>query len=367
MNYFFRHINFIKRTKINLNIYMYKIQSIDDLKTLIADATEESTELEFKLNFGMPEDNIILKDNEKQGKKKKDWKTELAKDVSAMANSAGGTIIYGILEKRNENYRIVASELVPISNSKMDKDRLTRLLIEIIRPTISFEITHIKADSENAGFYIINIPQGTTAYQNKLDHRYYIRHNAIVESMEDYQIRDVMNRVKEPLIDLEFCLVRTKVYPHKGLLGMKGIKNEKLLMEGGYVYSLYYQLVNKGPVYAKYINYFIFIPQTIIKDGNYIRKDEKVVVYGENWDDKHGFIPLLPHMKGKEESISLDMEEELISNDIFIEYEIHANNSEIRRMKMKLNEIRCENYEGWKDEDLVLTDELKEKILRRND
>ena len=343
---------------------MYKIQNIDDLKTLIADAVEESTELEFKLNFGMTEDEKQPRDNEKQGKKRKDWKTELAKDVSAMANSAGGTIIYGIGEKRNENDRNVASELVPISNNKMDKDRLTRLLLEIIRPDIRFEITHLKADSEKAGFFIINVPQGTTAYQNKMDHRYYIRHNAIVEPMEDYQIRDIMNRVKDPLIDLEFLLVRTKVYPHKGLIGMKGIENEKLLKEGGYVYTLHYRLVNKGPVYAKFINYFIFIPQTIIKGGNYNRQDENVVLYGENRDEKTGFIPLLPHMKGKEDNISLDMEGEFIDNDIYIEYEIHADNSEIRRMKMKLNEIMCLNHEGWKDEDWVLTEELKEKITK---
>lgn len=341
---------------------MYKIQSIDDLKTLITDATEESTEIEFKLNFGMPEDELFPLEKDKQSKKKKDWKTELAKDVSAMANSAGGIIIYGISERKNENDRNVASELVPISNNKMDKDRLTRLLLENIRPVISFEITHLKVDSENAGYFIVNIPQGTTAYQNKRDHRYYIRHNAIVEAMEDYQIRDVMNRVKEPLIDLEFYLVRTKVYPHKDFLGLKGIKNKKLIIEGGYVYSLHYQLVNNGPVYAKYINYFIYIPQTIIQDDNHTRKDGNIVLYGENKDDKIGFTPLLPHMKGKTESISLDIEGEVISNDIYIEYEIHADNSEIRSMKIKLNEIRCECREGWKDEDLALTDELKEKI-----
>ena len=341
---------------------MYKIQSIDDLKTLIADATEESTELEFKLNFGMPEDEIIIIDKDKQGKKKKDWKTELAKDVSAMANSAGGTIIFGISEEKNENDKNIASELVPISNSKMDKDRLTRLLIENIRPEICFEITHIKAESENAGFFIVNIPQGTTAYQNKRDHRYYIRHNAIVESMEDYQIRDIMNRIKEPLIDLEFYLVRTKVYPRKNLLGMKGVKNEKLLMEGGYAYSLHYKLVNKGPVYAKYINYFIFVPQTIIKDGNYTCKDGCVVLYGENREDNIGYTPLVPHMKSKEKSISLDIEDEVISNDVYIEYEIHADNSEVRRMKIKLCEIKCENKEGWKDEDFVINEDIKEKI-----
>ena len=341
---------------------MYKIQSIEDLKTLIVEATEESTELEFKLNFGMPDDEIISIEKEKHGKKKKDWITELAKDVSAMANSAGGTIIYGVSEKKNENDKNVASELVPISNSKMDKDRLTRLLLENIRPEISFEITHIKADPANAGYFIVNIPQGTTAYQNKRDHRYYFRHNAIVESMEDYQIRDIMNRVKEPLIDLEFCLVRTKVYPHKGFLGMKGIKNEKLLMEGGYVYSLHYQLLNKGPVYAKYINYFIFIPQTIVQDEKYTRKDGNVVLYGENREDKTGYIPLLPHMKGKEECLSLDIEGELIYNNVYIEYEIHADNSEVRRTKIKLCEIKCENREGWKDEDFVITEEMKERI-----
>ena len=45
--------------KIITCITMYKIQSIEDLKTLIVEATEESTELEFKLNFGMPDDEII--------------------------------------------------------------------------------------------------------------------------------------------------------------------------------------------------------------------------------------------------------------------------------------------------------------------
>lgn len=40
---------------------------------------------------------------------------------------------------------------------------------------------------------------------------YHKRRNATVDVMEDYEIRDVMNRSKTPIIDLDFELVKTTV------------------------------------------------------------------------------------------------------------------------------------------------------------
>lgn len=54
------------------------------MQKLIQDEIEESTVLEYKSSFAI------------QNKK---WKEELAKDVSALANSNGGNIIFGIREK----------------------------------------------------------------------------------------------------------------------------------------------------------------------------------------------------------------------------------------------------------------------------
>ena len=66
---------------------MQQIKTINDLQKLIQNEIEESTVLEYKGSFA------------KQNPK---WKEELAKDISALANSNGGTIIFGIREKESE-------------------------------------------------------------------------------------------------------------------------------------------------------------------------------------------------------------------------------------------------------------------------
>ena len=66
---------------------MQQNKTINDLQKLIQNEIEESTVLEYKGSFA------------KQNPK---WKEELAKDISALANSNGGTIIFGIREKESE-------------------------------------------------------------------------------------------------------------------------------------------------------------------------------------------------------------------------------------------------------------------------
>ncbi len=57
----------------------------DDLLGLIRDGVQESIELDYKRC-----DSLDRRDSRK--------KTELSKDVSAFANSAGGTLVYGMKE-----------------------------------------------------------------------------------------------------------------------------------------------------------------------------------------------------------------------------------------------------------------------------
>lgn len=78
-------LNGLKHVQLNLDYKtMLEIKTIADLQKLIQDEIEESTVLEYKSSFAI------------QNKK---WKEELAKDVSALANSNGGNIIFGIREK----------------------------------------------------------------------------------------------------------------------------------------------------------------------------------------------------------------------------------------------------------------------------
>ena len=100
------------------------ISSLQDLQLYIDNEIEESTELEYKSMIKVP--NKIDRDK---------WKKELAKDVSDMANSNGGRIIYGIQEKCADD-RSIPGKLTPIAKSEMDKDTLAQLVYAHITPKI---------------------------------------------------------------------------------------------------------------------------------------------------------------------------------------------------------------------------------------
>jgi hypothetical protein len=133
-------------------------------------------------------------------------KKEIAKDVSAMANSAGGTIIYGIGEYQEAERKHLPEKLDPVDRAQFSKEWLEQVIDQYIRPRIEGVIIHpvsIETGLSNA-VYVVEIPQSTTAHQVTADYRYYKRHNFQAVPMEDYEIRDVMNRATTPNVQVEF-------------------------------------------------------------------------------------------------------------------------------------------------------------------
>lgn len=171
------------------------IESIKDIQFLIDNSVEESTELEYKRSFA--------KENTK-------WKEELAKDISAMANANGGVLIYGLAEKNVSKGLSLPESIMPIPPTDMTKDQLSQLLSSNITPRINnIEISVFPQEGGNV--FVLHVPKGKTAHQNKINHLYYIRRNATVEVMEDYEIRDVMNRHSNPPLVIDGCgLYKTK-------------------------------------------------------------------------------------------------------------------------------------------------------------
>ena len=171
------------------------IESITDRQFLIDNSVEESTELEYKRSFA--------KENPK-------WKEELAKDISAMANANGGVLIYGLAEKNVSKGLSLPESIMPIPPTDMTKDQLSQLLSSNITPRINnIEISVFPQEGGNV--FVLHVPKGITAHQNKINHLYYIRRNATVEVMEDYEIRDVMNRHSNPPLVIDGCgLYKTK-------------------------------------------------------------------------------------------------------------------------------------------------------------
>ena len=320
----------------------------EDLQRLIDNEVEESTILEYKSSFAV------------QNPK---WREELAKDISAMANSNGGTIVFGIKQKDIGNGNAIAHRLTPIPSSEMTKDKLSQLLSSNIQPIINnLEITYI-SESQEGGYFIVEIPQSNTAHQNRLTHIYYKRRNATVEAMEDYEIRDIMNRNKTPIIDLEFQLIKTTVsvieknynfFPTRGIQENKSQRID---------YRLKYRPLNNGHILAKYINYFVYIPSDIVVDKEDLDMEgDYCIVFGDNTtrdlvdisvgQRKYGpvrYDPILPGIYGSGHGIDLCFDNVDIKNLPCIKYEMHADNAPSKTITVEWTELECLNQTKNRD------------------
>jgi hypothetical protein len=161
----------------------------EELQRHITERIEEHSELDYKAAASLGKQN--------------DKRDEITKDVSAFANSAGGTIIYGIKELAKPNNHL-PEKLDPIDRTQFSKEWL-ETIINTIRPRITNVIvTPVSlASGSNDVCYVVEVPQGATAHQAR-DLRYYRRYNFESVPMEDYEIRDIMNRATVADASIEF-------------------------------------------------------------------------------------------------------------------------------------------------------------------
>jgi predicted HTH transcriptional regulator len=89
---------------------MSKIWKLEDLNSMITQEVQESLELDYKRSDAL--------------KKTDGAKKEISKDVSAFANSAGGTIIYGIEEEGHLPKKIDAG----LDPNEMSKEWLEQVI-----------------------------------------------------------------------------------------------------------------------------------------------------------------------------------------------------------------------------------------------
>lgn len=156
------------------------------LDQMIADGVEESLSLDYKRA-----DSLGKTDGRK---------AEVTKDVSSFANSSGGVLIYGVAEPSDEARRHLPERLDPIQRTEISKEWLDQV-IQTIQPRIEGLVIHpvTISESNNTVCYVVEVPQSHTAHMAR-DHRYYKRHNFNALAMEDYEVRDVMNRRTHPKI-----------------------------------------------------------------------------------------------------------------------------------------------------------------------
>jgi predicted HTH transcriptional regulator len=109
-----------------------------DLHLFVQNQTPESLTVEFKgeLNLDRRED-----------------KAEAAKDVSAMANTAGGRIFYGLAEETLPDGSKVAGTLNPLTDGAIDS-RLEDVLLSSIHPRPRFGMTKVPISGGRAPFLV---------------------------------------------------------------------------------------------------------------------------------------------------------------------------------------------------------------------
>lgn len=287
--------------------------NITYLNNLIENKVEENLNLDYKASGAL----------DKQNNKT----SEISKDVSAMANSDGGIIIFGISEDKINKH--LPEKIDPINRKEFPKEWLEQIIQDKIRPRISnFKIYPIDINDEQV-VYVVEILKSNTAHQ-AFDKKYYKRFNFQSTAMYDYEIRDILNRSKNPEISLDFKLrdQRTK---------------------------LVIRAVNNGSVYAKYLNVKIKIPKNAVSETHYHSIDEHhfqlfsdntvrdvldIEFTGFNTKTKHGpsrYEPILPTQ-------TFELKEIMLGNDAFnyyniLSWEIYCDNAQPIIGEIKFQEI----------------------------
>lgn len=151
-----------------------------ELRTLVTEGKREDAQIEFKL---------MLPSGNDEGKK------EFLKDVTAMANSQGGDIIYGIREERtNPDDAGKAAELVGIAGVSADATKLW--MYELLNSSVEERLTGVVirdvhlADGRFA--LVIRVPRSWNSphvVRHRNHWRFYARNSAGVYSMNVTDLR----------------------------------------------------------------------------------------------------------------------------------------------------------------------------------
>ncbi|MEO6669997.1 MAG: ATP-binding protein [Ferruginibacter sp.] len=289
--------------------------NLEYLKSLIENKVEESLNLDYKSAGAL----------EKQNNKT----TEISKDISALANSDGGIIIYGIKEDNEQKH--IPSELDTVKRKEFSKEWLEQIINEKIRPRIEkFKIYPVSITDEDV-IYIVEVSKGTTAHQAD-DKRYYKRYNFQSVPMYDYEIRDILNRSKHPKLSL--------VFEFKNLYK-----------------SLIIYILNSGSVFANYVNVKITVPNNVIRNNNFVTGTYQTwEIFADNtvrdildtqylgpefpttfWYGPSRYEPILPTRKFK--LVELELLDFVFDYENIIKWEIYCDNSEPVADQKRFNEI----------------------------
>lgn len=149
--------------------------TIDDIRKLVEDKIQESSILDYKRELTSNKD--------------------IAKDVSAFANSEGGAIIYGVGEDENH----LPSEINGVEGEKLE-EKIENVILTGVRPRLKCAIRPILINEVPARWVIVVLAPPSLSAPHMVsidrDNRYYKRFNFSSVPMEEYEVRALFERGK---------------------------------------------------------------------------------------------------------------------------------------------------------------------------
>lgn len=178
---------------------------------------------------------------------------EFTKDITAIANSNGGTIIYGIQEYSKGNDKGKAECVVPIDKNKITVEWVEQMMNSRIQPRIQdYKIFEIDIN-ENSFVLAIEIPQSKTIHQSN-NKCYYKRFQYQSVKMDDWEVKTLINRYNKPIIIEKIYIQKKPDYLIKALNKLRP-----------YSYELIIGVENQGNVMAKHLSFFLRIEKNAFK------------------------------------------------------------------------------------------------------
>lgn len=208
--------------------------TLEDLHSVLASGEQEHVSLDYKASLAIG-----------------DWtdrnRNELAKDLCAFANSAGGIIVIGIGEIEHKPAIIDEG----VDTTRVSKEAIESALAARISPRIDgLTIKEIPNPTRaNWSYFVIGIPRSNRApHMCSPLHRYYKRYNFECVPMEHYEVEDVRRRQSEPALTFT-CEMQALSSP---------------LADGRQPYTLQAGVLNEGSVTARDVLVRLYLPRWLV-------------------------------------------------------------------------------------------------------
>lgn len=233
-----------------MNEYLKQTYTKKEIDNFISSNAEESINLDFKRGDALRK-GATDKEREK-------IKSDIAKDVSAFANSDGGIIVYGIEEKNHK-----ADSLHFVDGNEFTKEMLEQIInTRIQRKIDGLIIDPIRYNNKiEQTIYVVKIPRSINAPHITSDKKFYRRYNFESVAMEEYEIRNLYSRTEK---------TKLKIVPPIVTGGPTGTQGNKYI---SYQPSIQFNVINEGQTIEKLYKLEIRIPRLIAinSDGHGIQ------------------------------------------------------------------------------------------------